>query len=135
MCWKREKVNIIIEFSLFKLVLLLNFSLNWQFWVFWPDSPKKVFFWPKTEKVNTIYFLHNSAHSNWSSVKFQHNMKILIFWIKFAQKGIFGQKLKKLTSYWTPHIKISILVPNFCFNWQFLFYVFDQICPKRVFLV
>ena len=40
---KAEKVNIIIEFCIFKLVLVPNFSLNWQFWFFWPDLPKKGF--------------------------------------------------------------------------------------------
>ena len=40
---KAEKVNAIIEFWLFTLVLVPNFSLNWQFWFFWPDLPKKSF--------------------------------------------------------------------------------------------
>ena len=40
---KTEKVNMINEFHIFKLVLLPNFSLNWQFWFFWRDLPKKGF--------------------------------------------------------------------------------------------
>ena len=94
---KTEKLNIIIEFRLFKLVLVPNFSLNWQFWFFWLHLPKGLF-WSKREKVNTTYFLHNSAYSNLSSAKFQFKLATFIFWIKFAQKGISGQKLKKLTS-------------------------------------
>ena len=140
---KTEKVNMIIEFPMFKLFLMPNFRLNWQFWTrfakkgffwtrhnfyiillhiqislvwnfssnwqFWflgPNLPKKVFsiknwksehhhwmahiqtsldtkfllkliilifltrlaqkgfFWSKTEKVNTTYFIHSSAYSN-----------------------------------------------------------------------
>ena len=41
--FKTEKVNIIIEFSMFKLVLTTSFTLNWQFWFCWPDWPKKGF--------------------------------------------------------------------------------------------
>ena len=47
---KTEKLNIIIEFCLFKLVLVPNFSLNWQFWFFWPDLPKKSFSGLKLKK-------------------------------------------------------------------------------------
>ena len=35
---KTEKVNFIIEFWLFKSALVPNFSLNWQFWFFWPEG-------------------------------------------------------------------------------------------------
>ena len=34
---KTEKVNIIIKFYIFKMVLVPNFSLNWQFWIFGPN--------------------------------------------------------------------------------------------------
>ena len=70
-----------------QISLVRNFSSNWQFWFFWPNLPKKVFpvknwksehyhwvlhihicifvqkgfFWSKTKKVNTTYFLRNSA--------------------------------------------------------------------------
>ena len=75
---KNWNVNIITDFRIFKLVLVPNFSLNWHFWVFWLDLPKMVFR-SKTEKVNITYFLHNSAYSNWSSVKFQLKLTILLF--------------------------------------------------------
>ena len=61
---KTEKVSIIIEFHLFKFVFVPNFSLNWQFWFFLIRFTQKGFFWSKIEKVNTTYFLHNSAYSN-----------------------------------------------------------------------
>ena len=40
---KTEKMNRTIEFSIFELVLVPNFSLNWQCWFFGPNLPKKVF--------------------------------------------------------------------------------------------
>ena len=36
-----EKMNMTIEFCMFKLVSVPNFSLNWQFWFFGPNLPKK----------------------------------------------------------------------------------------------
>ena len=38
---KTEKVNFFIEFWIFKLVLVSNFSLSWQFWFFGPNLLKK----------------------------------------------------------------------------------------------
>ena len=38
---KTEKVNSTTKFCIFKLVLLPNFSLNWQFWFSGPNLPKK----------------------------------------------------------------------------------------------
>ena len=37
--WRTEKVNIIIELCIFKLVFVTNFCLNWKFLFFWPDLP------------------------------------------------------------------------------------------------
>ena len=53
---KTEKVNIIIEFRVFKLVLVPNFSLNWQFGFFWPDLPKKSFSGLKQKKLTPLIF-------------------------------------------------------------------------------
>ena len=47
-------MNINIEFRIFKLVSVLNFSLNWQFWFFGWNLPKKRYFKSKTEKVKII---------------------------------------------------------------------------------
>ena len=160
---KTEKVNIIIEFRLFKLVLVPNFSLNWQFWFFWPDLPKKgfsglkqkkwtphifyiilhiqislvqnfssnwqylffgsnlhkkVFLWSKTEKVIIIIEFRIFKLVSWYQI-FKHifyivlyikislvtnfiwlKLLILIFWTKFAQKGISSRQEKKWTSPW-----------------------------------
>ena len=61
---KTDKRDTTIELCIFKLVLVPNLSLNWQFWLFWPDLPKKWLFWSKTEKGNTTYSPHISAYSN-----------------------------------------------------------------------
>ena len=104
---KTDKIDATIEFFIFELVFVSNFTLNKQFWIFTSNFPKKdvngqklkiehhheippniwislgskfqlkptistfltriilkEFFWSKTEKVNTTYFLHNCAHSN-----------------------------------------------------------------------
>ena len=60
---QKQKVNI-IEFRMFKLVLIPNFSLNWPILIFLTRFAKKEFFWSKAVKVNTTYFLHNAAYSN-----------------------------------------------------------------------
>ena len=65
-----------------QISLATKVQLSWQFWGF---------FWSKTEKVNTTYFLHNFAYSYYSNAKFQLRLAILIFWTKFAQKGIYSQ--------------------------------------------
>ena len=71
---KTEKMNIIIEFCLFKLVLVPNFSLNWQFGFFWPDLPKKSFSGLKLKKWAPHIFyiilhiqisLARNFNSNW----------------------------------------------------------------------
>ena len=37
---KMKKVNITIEFCMFELDKIPNFSLNWQFWIFGPNLPR-----------------------------------------------------------------------------------------------
>ena len=41
--WKTEKMNITIEFCIFELVWVSNFSVNWQFWFFRTTCPKRGF--------------------------------------------------------------------------------------------
>ena len=49
---KTEKLNNNIEFCIFKLVWVPDFSLNRQISTFWIKFAKKVHFLPKTKKVN-----------------------------------------------------------------------------------
>ena len=120
---KTEKLNIIIEFRLFKLVLVPNFSLNWQFWFFWPDLPKKGFSGLKQKKWTPHIFyiiLHiqislvRNFSSNWQFWFFGPNLPKKVFPIKNRKSEhchgilhiwiILGTKFQlKLTilSFWT----------------------------------
>ena len=132
---KTEKVNIIIEFRLFKLVLVPNFSLNWQFWFFWPDLPKKGFSGLKQKKWTPHIFyiiLHIQISLVWN---FSANWQFLLFGSNLHKKLFPVKNGKSYHHHWIPHIQISLLVPNFCFNWQFWLFFFDQIWPKVLFLV
>ena len=46
-------MKITIEFCIFKLDFLQNFSLNLRFWFFGPNFAKKGYFQSKTDKMNT----------------------------------------------------------------------------------
>ena len=125
---KTEKVNIIIEFRIFKLVSWYQISaLTDNFDFLDQICPKRVFL-VKNRK---------SEHHHWIPLiqislgtKFQLKLTILIFWPDLPKKGFSGLKQKK----WTPHIFYIILhiqislVRNFSSNWQFDF--LDEICPK-----
>ena len=101
LCSKTEKVNI-IEFRIFKLVLVPSFSLNWQCWFFWLDLPKKGFSVLKQKKCTPhIFFI--ILHIQISLVRnFSSNWEFdeLILWIKFAQKDISSRKQEKWISPW-----------------------------------
>ena len=82
-CSKTEKVNIIIESGIFKLVLIPNLSLNWQFWFFWPDLRKKGFSGLKEKKWTPLIFyivlniqisLVRNFSSNWQFWSFGSNL-------------------------------------------------------------
>ena len=61
---KREKVNSTTKFCIFKLVLVTNFGLNWQFWFSGPNFPKKGISSLNQKKWTQPL---NSAYSNQSS--------------------------------------------------------------------
>ena len=138
---KTGKVNIIIEFRIFKLVLVPNFSLNWQFWFFWPDLPKKGFSGPKQKKWTPHIFyiiLHiqiSILHIQISLVQsFSSNWQFLFFGSNLHKKAFPVKNWKSFNRknhHWIPHIQINLLVPNFCFNWQFWFFWPDL--PKKGF--
>ena len=58
---KTEKVNIIIEFRIFRLVLVPNIRLNWQVWYFWPYFPKMGFSGLKQKKW-TLHIFYIILH-------------------------------------------------------------------------
>ena len=53
---KTDKIDTTIEFCIFELVFVSNFTLNKQFGSFQPNLPKKDIcnLWSKTEKANII---------------------------------------------------------------------------------
>ena len=53
---KTKQLNITIEFCIFKLVNLSNFSLNTHFWFFRPNLPKKWYFQCKIEKSHLYFY-------------------------------------------------------------------------------
>ena len=78
-----------------RIILCIKSHFEQTILNFWTKFAQERHLWSKTEKVNTKYFLNNSAYSSYSSAKFQLKLTILIFWTKFAQKGISSQKLTK----------------------------------------
>ena len=80
--WKRDHHHWILHIQ---ISLGARFQVKLTILIFLTRFTQKGFFWFKTEKENTTYFVHNSAYSNYSSAKFQLKLTILIFWIKFAQ--------------------------------------------------
>ena len=89
-----EKVNSTIKFCLFKLVLVPNFSLKWQFWFFGPSLTPKGNFWilyiliilGTKFQLNSI-FLDQICPKQLFLVKSQkneHHQRILNFWISLG---------------------------------------------------
>ena len=105
---KNRKMNIIIEFCIFKLVLEPNFSLSWQLWFFLPDLPKKSFSGLKQKKWKPHIFyiilhiqislLQNSS-SNWQFWFYGQNLPKKIVPVK---------NWKSEHHHWIPHIQISL---------------------------
>ena len=72
-----------------------NFSLNWQFWFFGANLPKRNNSgqkW-KSEQHYLILDIRISL-----GTKFKFKLTILIFWIKFSQKGYFRFKTRKVNT-------------------------------------
>ena len=53
---KTDKIDTTIEFCIFELVFVSNFTLNQQFWIFGPNLPKKDIYGQKKKKINIIKF-------------------------------------------------------------------------------
>ena len=57
--WKTEKVNITIDFCIFELVLIPNFSLTWKCWFVEPNLPQKYIYGQKKKKKKWISLLNS----------------------------------------------------------------------------
>ena len=105
---KAEKVNVIIEFWLFTLVLVPNFSLNWQFWFFWPDLPKKSF--PGLQKKKwTPHIFYIILHIQISIVRnFSLNLQFWFFCPYLPKKVFPVENRKSEHDHGILHIWISL---------------------------
>ena len=92
LCSITQKVNIIIEFCLLKLVLMPSFSSNWQIWFFGLNLHKIEF--PVKDRQSEHH--HGILHI-WISpgTKLQLKLIILSFWTRFTQKSICSWKQNK----------------------------------------
>ena len=83
---KTEKVNITNEFCISELVLVPNFSLNWQFGLSGPNLPKK-----SVSSLNQKKWTQplNSAHSNSLHTKFQFKLTIFFFFWAYLSNKVF----------------------------------------------
>ena len=90
---KTRKMNITIEFCMFQLVLVRNFSLKWQFWCFLLNLPIKAISTQKRKKNEHHHWILHVRIS--FGIKFQLKVTILMFSTKFAHQGYFHSKTKK----------------------------------------
>ena len=101
-------MNIIIKFCIFKLVLVPNFSLNWQFWFFWPDLPKKGFSGLKQKKW-TPHIFYIILHIQISLVQnFSSNWQLWFFGSSLPKKVFPVENRKSEHHHGIWHIWISL---------------------------
>ena len=97
---KTEKMSITIEFCMFTLVSVPNFSLNRWFWYFGQNLPKKGIS-GETEKLNsTIDFC---IFESVEVPSFSLNWQFWIFGPNLAKKAIFGGEQRN----WTPPLNFA----------------------------
>ena len=114
---KITNVNTTIKFCIFKLILVPNFSLNWQFWFFGPNLLKKSISSTKQKKWTPP--LNSSIQINLGT-KSQLKLAILTFWTKFSQKGIPDWKQKKICPqnryFRSKTVKVNITIEFYIFE-------------------
>ena len=123
MCFlpKTEEINSSIELSIFEVVFLPSFSVNWYFWFFGPNFSKTDVF---GIKHNNLWTTPHWILNIWISLanKFQLKLKILIFDTKFVQRGFFPSNTKKVNSAMEFCIFELVYVLNLSLNWYFLIF-------------
>ena len=100
--------------------LSTTFQLRLTIVIFWTKFAKNgSYFQSKTDKIDTTieFCIFELAFvSNFTLNNFE-------FLDQICPRKIFMVKNRKSEHHhWIPHIQISLLVPNFCFNWQFWFF-------------
>ena len=105
---KTEKVNITSESWIFRLVLIPNSSLNWQFWYFWSDLPKRGFSGLKQKKWARLIF-HIILHIQISVAQnFSWNWQCWFFGPSLPKKVFLVKNRKCEHHHWIPHIQINL---------------------------
>ena len=109
---KKGKVKITIEFWIFKLVWVPNFSLSWQFWLFGLNFPKMVF---------TVKIKNSENHGEFCicnlGIKSHFNQAILNLATKFVQKVYFQFKSDKshfCMSPWLLLTRVQLIFLKWC---------------------
>ena len=124
-------MKVTIEFYMFKLILVLNFSFNKQFWFFGGNFPKRILVVKNRKNEHNHSILHI-----WISlgIKVDFEQLVLTFWTKFDQKGYIELKKKRRSEHhhWIPYLWIS-LSNKFQDKLTILIFL-EQICLERVFL-
>ena len=137
---KTEKIIMTIKFCILKVVWLPNFILNWQFWFFGLNLPKKSTSGCKQKR---------SKHNHWLlqtwinlSTRFQLKRTILNVGDQICLKKVFPVTNKRVFPvidwksehhHWILHNRINLATKISPKNDSF--YVLDQIYSKRVFLI
>ena len=119
-CWsKTEKVNTTVEWCVYELVKVPNFSLNWQFWVFGPNLPTKGVLSRKqknwTSSMNSVYSIYSWYQTSGETDNFDDLDQT-------CPKNKFSVENRKQKN-WTLAIEFCIfelvLVLNISLKWQF----------------
>ena len=119
-----EKVTT-IEFCIFELVQVSSFTLNWQLWLPGPNFPKKSISGLERKSDCHLWILHVRITLE---VKFHLKLTMLTFWTKYARKGYFQLKTKKVNSiiefrifergynHFHNILRLFVVLPNFLFT-------------------
>ena len=92
---KTDKIDTNIEFCLFELVFVSNFTLDKQFCIFGQNLLKKDIYGQKQKNWTSSL---NSAYQISLGNKFLLKLKILISWTRFTQEGFFWSKIEKVNT-------------------------------------
>ena len=125
---KNKKVDITMEFCIFELVKVPNFTLNnFEFWD--QICPKWVFLVKNRKSEHHHWVLHISI---WLGTIFYFK-QFRILGTNLPKMGISGQKQEKVNTTIEFCMFKLVLVPNFILKQTTDF--LKQICPERIYLV
>ena len=98
-------MNIAIEFCIFELIYVTNFTLNEQFWILGSNFAQKTVFPVENGKSE---HRHRILHIWIGCGNKFHLKQFLILGLNFPKNSISGRKLKKWTSPWYTVVFLTI---------------------------